>query len=1442
MKKRMLSMLLAIIMVLSLLPVQALAEEPVPDEPVLVIDQHRSRTSVKVDGTVNFTAKLNGGTPTDAVEWTATPADLVEITDGADGYSCTVKGKAEGKVAIHAKMGEVEAADYNLTVFISATSAAITNDTASVEVGSTLQLTYTFKPETIVEKVVAWESSNPDVATVSADGVLTGVAAGSADISLTVNGKTVSKTFTVTAPVTPDDDGSEEKATITAEGGADKVAVEGKLNLTLNIPEGMTKPAAVDWTFASSDGGVVALAKNAENELQCEVTGEKAGEVTVSASWTDGSEAKTATYSLTVEAEEKKEEGTPDALTILLDGAEVEELTLNGHETKTVTAAIPTGADAANVQWTVTGNFGNVLLDAKGAACGVTGVAEGTLTLTATLKDTELSDTIVVTVVDVDATGVSITNKEELATLYVGNTYQGEYALDPENSNSTVAWSSDDAAVTVDEATGVITPVSAGTATITVTCGTESDSVTVTVLSQYAVTVDETLPDTLLCGNAIPLKAAVTNNGDPVSDVRVIWNLKDPKDSDFVFLTETGVLTAKPDVENSREITIQASLDGIEVIPAEYKVTLIPRASEIVLTDGANDVTNGFTTLNLADDAIVENGILISADVLPADAGQKVNWNVTDTQNISSFSEEAGSLLIKPVSAMRSGSIVVTATADDGTGKSAKVTVRFVRLATDLEIYGAKDSIRGGSSLKLSTNVEKDKTLADRTVIWELDDTEFASIGPNGVLTTKVVDEAVTVTVTATAAANPEATDSVVITLCPAVKSIKLSIPNIKGNTATVDFSESSIALDAVVLPESAETNVSFISSNPDIAEVDEAGVVTLKDAGRVRITCQADDGSRIKSYVYLVIVKPVAAVEIVEPEIDELTSGTYMTLKARTLMEDGQTEAENQKVIWSVTDVYGNKTAAATINSRGRLTAKNVNVATEVLVTARSAEDSDIYDTLTVTIKPKRVKEFTLFMDGERLEGTVNLNPNQDYTIEGKWFIKSDGTYEDAEDCAFFSSNAKVATIDQDGTLTTKASGSATITVRCQDPEAGKLYTTKLTVKVFNVAQELTITDPKVSYLRVGQYVNLYATVWTDRVNEIKATNQSVKWSVYELDGGDMVETDLASINAWGGLSIKDVITTADIRVVAESLENEGAIDYVDFTIYPQNEYNMYFLFDGEECEDTIYVDYDADLTKLVPMAYKSVFNKDKYGVITSVTTGDVTPDKTVWATSNKNVIGVNKDGALALVSTGSAKLTATCTFGNKIYRATINVKVIHQVTKIDVKEKIVGQKLYAGKSIVMKANVDAGATNKSVKWSLTDDSLEFASINPTTGLIRARREITEQKTIYVVATAQDGSYVESAEYPVIIYPMATAVEITGADSIEHVTFVTKGDTISLGALVSPVGEANGDVKWSSSRSTVASVDKDGEVTIKRKGTVTITATAVDGSGKSASVKLIIE
>ena len=66
--------------------------------------------------------------------------------------------------------------------------------------------------------------------------------------------------------------------------------------------------------------------------------------------------------------------------------------------------------------------------------------------------------------------------------------------------------------------------------------------------------------------------------------------------------------------------------------------------------------------------------------------------------------------------------------------------------------------------------------------------------------------------------------------------------------------------------------------------------------------------------------------------------------------------------------------------------------------------------------------------------------------------------------------------------------------------------------------------------------------------------------------------------------------------------------------------------------------------------------------------------------------------------------------------------------------------------------------------------------------------------------------------------------------------------ETANLTATVTPVGATCSVVKWSSSNENVATVDQDGKVTAIAKGTATITAAAVDGSGVSAECDVTVK
>lgn len=80
------------------------------------------------------------------------------------------------------------------------TGVSVSPATANIYAGSTQQLSATFSPSNATNKSVSWSSDNTAVATVSSSGLVTGVASGSAIITVTTvdGGKTATSTITVT--------------------------------------------------------------------------------------------------------------------------------------------------------------------------------------------------------------------------------------------------------------------------------------------------------------------------------------------------------------------------------------------------------------------------------------------------------------------------------------------------------------------------------------------------------------------------------------------------------------------------------------------------------------------------------------------------------------------------------------------------------------------------------------------------------------------------------------------------------------------------------------------------------------------------------------------------------------------------------------------------------------------------------------------------------------------------------------------------------------------------------------------------------------------------------------------------------------------------------------------------------------------------------------------
>ena len=106
-----------------------------------------------------------------------------------------------------------------------------------------------------------------------------------------------------------------------------------------------------------------------------------------------------------------------------------------------------------------------------------------------------------------------------------------------------------------------------------------------------------------------------------------------------------------------------------------------------------------------------------------------------------------------------------------------------------------------------------------------------------------------------------------------------------------------------------------------------------------------------------------------------------------------------------------------------------------------------------------------------------------------------------------------------------------------------------------------------------------------------------------------------------------------------------------------------------------------------------------------------------------------------------------------------------------------------------------------------------------------------------YIVTISGIGKYEGSIDVPFKVKKYAVEGIVLNPANIQ----VKVGNAISIKATVSPSYAYNKTLNWTSSNTGVATVDSKGNVTALKAGTATITATALDGSGVSATCTVTV-
>lgn len=136
------------------------------------------------------------------------------------------------------------------------------------------------------------------------------------------------------------------------------------------------------------------------------------------------------------------------------------------------------------------------------------------------------------------------------------------------------------------------------------------------------------------------------------------------------------------------------------------------------------------------------------------------------------------------------------------------------------------------------------------------------------------------------------------------------------------------------------------------------------------------------------------------------------------------------------------------------------------------------------------------------------------------------------------------------------------------------------------------------------------------------------------------------------------------------------------------------------------------------------------------------------------------------------------------------------------------------------------------------SDPNVSYTSENYNIAYVDQSGNITANSAgeTTITITANDGSGI-SVSIPIKVNPILVSSITLSETNLD----LTIGDTNALAASISPENATNKDVSWSSANPQVATVDEYGNVTAVAAGETTITVTANDGSGCSASCNVTV-
>lgn len=206
-------------------------------------------------------------------------------------------------------------------------------------------------------------------------------------------------------------------------------------------------------------------------------------------------------------------------------------------------------------------------------------------------------------------------------------------------------------------------------------------------------------------------------------------------------------------------------------------------------------------------------------------------------------------------------------------------------------------------------------------------------------------------------------------------------------------------------------------------------------------------------------------------------------------------------------------------------------------------------------------------------------------------------------------------------------------------------------------------------------------------------------------------------------------------------------------------------------------------------------------------------------WKSDNVGAATVDQNGNVTAIKAGKATISVISEEGGKSATCVVTVKAkVIIVSSVTLSKTSVSLKV--GETITLEAKVNPDdATDKMVSWTTSDATV--ATVD--NGVVTAKKVGT------ATITAKAGD--KTATCTITVEPFyVTSISLDQTNITLNI-----GESRTLKATITPENATDKMVIWTSSNSSVATVDNNGKVSAVKAGNTTITATTQDG-GKTAT------